>query len=608
MRASRLLTLLAIVFSFTLALSVTPSALAVSHPGVAAGWIHTVGLSSGGSVVATGNPGLCGAAGWTGITQLSAGFMHTVGLRGDGSVVATGSNESGQCNVGGWNGIIAIAPLSGSEFTVGIRSDRSVVATGRNDYGQCDVSGWSDIQAVAGGFLHTVGLRSDKTVVVAGSDHSMQADVSGWNNIKAIGAGDYHTLGVTENGGVVASGLNTSGQCDVSGWTSIVAVGGGYAHSVGLRADGTVVATGSNTDGQCDVSGWANIVAIAVGKFHTVGLRSDGTVVAVGNTLQNQSNVSAWRLASSDDNIPGLPMGAWEVNGLANSETDKYDVWAVHLTAGVPARFDCVRTAGDANFNIFLYPPGANDVWRFEQWLGGWAWSHSGNQTETIEYTPSQTGVHYLLVDADPGEGAYRVTGPAMPASLSVAQGTSTGVYPFAHTITGVLSSADSFAGLSGVGILVSQQSSTGWTTVGETRTSGDGTFTFTFVPRSSGDIRVSLALNDGLLPCSAEGRRTNVIPALGRPSVSGKLRAKKTLTFKGTLLPGHRGKVRVAFSRTVRGKLKPYKTYTVYTNSTGRWTLRAKLPKGDWRIRSGHADTDHLQGWSSYRSLRIKG
>jgi hypothetical protein len=585
------------------------SALAISHPTVKTGWINSLGLKSDGTVMVAGNGVLAGVSSWTGITQITAGSYHAVGLKSDGSVVATGNNTYGQCNVSGWTNIASLGSLAYADYTLGVKTDHSVEATGRNDFGQCNVSGWSNITAATGGLIHTLGLKGDGTVVAAGNNTYHQNEVTGWTGIKAISAGMYHSLGLKSDGSVVATGMASDGQCNVSGWTDIVAISGGGNHSVGLKADGSVVATGSNVYGQCNVSEWRDIVAISAdGAYHTLGLKSDGTVVATGINGQNQLDVASWHLAEVDDNIPGLPVPGRVSTGTLSFATDKYDVLAVHLVKDVPARFDCVRTSGDVDCSVFLYPPGANDIWRFEQWLPGWSWGHTGDQTETIEYTPTQTGTHYLLVDAASGAGAYRVSGPARTASVVLNPGVTKAVYPRAHTIAGTLAKIDPGAAVSGARLIVAQRSSGGtWSDVGQTVAASNGTFSFAFTPRVSGDIRVSLAATDGLKPSSAEGRRVNVVALLGKPSVSGKLRAKKSLTFKGTLAPVHRGKVRVTLERKVRGKFRLYKAYSLYASSAGRWTLKVKLPKGDWRARAGHVDADHLQGWSSYRTFRVK-
>jgi alpha-tubulin suppressor-like RCC1 family protein len=75
---------------------------------VAAGYSHTVGLKSDGTVMAEGvdfAPGQFAVSGWSGIVQVAAGVLYMVGLKADGSVVAVGNNVSGQCNVSSWNRI-----------------------------------------------------------------------------------------------------------------------------------------------------------------------------------------------------------------------------------------------------------------------------------------------------------------------------------------------------------------------------------------------------------------------------------------------------------------------------------------------------------------------
>ena len=59
---------------------------------------------------------------------LAAGYFHTVGICSDGTVVAAGDNEDGQCNVDSWTDIVAVA--AGWTHTVGLRSDGTVVAVG----------------------------------------------------------------------------------------------------------------------------------------------------------------------------------------------------------------------------------------------------------------------------------------------------------------------------------------------------------------------------------------------------------------------------------------------------------------------------------------------
>jgi hypothetical protein len=111
-------------------------------PQLAAGYYHTLGLGSIGTVVATGqnSDDQSEVTGWSDIAQVAAGNKHTVGVRKDGTVVAVGDNYLGQLNVGSWTDIVRVA--GGAFHTVGQTNDGPVLAVGRYSYGQCDVSGW----------------------------------------------------------------------------------------------------------------------------------------------------------------------------------------------------------------------------------------------------------------------------------------------------------------------------------------------------------------------------------------------------------------------------------------------------------------------------------
>ncbi|TET42282.1 MAG: hypothetical protein E3J60_02815, partial [Dehalococcoidia bacterium] len=149
--------------------------------------------------------GQCDVGSWIDITQVAAGYEHTVGLKSDGTVVAVGRNNNGQGNVAYWTSITQIA--AGYSHTVGLKSDGTVVATGDNYYGQCNVAYWTGISQVAAGYFHTVGLKSDGTVVAAGDNYSGQCDVDDWMNITQAAAGRLFTLGLEDDDIVIATSL-----------------------------------------------------------------------------------------------------------------------------------------------------------------------------------------------------------------------------------------------------------------------------------------------------------------------------------------------------------------------------------------------------------------
>ena len=150
---------------------------------------------------------------------IAVGFWHTVGLKSDGTVVAEGNHDSGQCDVAGWQDIVAVA--ANAHYTLGLKSDGTVVATeytGKYDYGQCNVGGWRGIVAVAAGFSHAVGLKSDGTVVAVGDNYNHKCSVGGWRNIVAVAAGDAHTVGLKSDGMAVAVGASYDDKYAVGGW------------------------------------------------------------------------------------------------------------------------------------------------------------------------------------------------------------------------------------------------------------------------------------------------------------------------------------------------------------------------------------------------------
>jgi len=306
---------------------------------VAAGWQHTVGLKSDGTVVAVGDNsyGQCNAGGWTGIVQVAAGDLHTVGLKSNGTVVAVGpmgDNSYRQCNVGGWTSIIQVT--AGYWHTVGLRSDGTVVAVGQNGAGQCNLGGWTDIIQVTAGYLHTVGVKSDGTVVAVGDNSYGQCNVGGWTNIIQVGAGLHHTVGVKSDGTVVAVGHNADGQYNVGGWTNITQVAAGYDHTVGLKSNGTVVAVGLNDSGQCNVGGWTGIIQVAA-RSHTVGLKSDGTVVAVGLNDSGQCNVDDWILRVPETYTLTISSTAGGSVTTPGERTFTYDAETVVSLVATPA-------------------------------------------------------------------------------------------------------------------------------------------------------------------------------------------------------------------------------------------------------------------------------
>lgn len=205
--------------------------------------------------------------------------LTTVILFSDGTVEAYGENEDGQCNVSGWNNIVAID--AADTFTVGLKADGTVVAVGNNDYEQCNVGQLSNIVAIAAGNWHTLALRSDGTVVAIGreGDHCNTQD---WEDIVMISAGKMHSIGLKSDGSVVAAGSRNAVRCDVDDWSDVVFISAGETCSVGLKSNGRLLLVGDSPS-EDDLPNLSNVVWIAAGNDAVIALRSSGSLFAIGD-------------------------------------------------------------------------------------------------------------------------------------------------------------------------------------------------------------------------------------------------------------------------------------------------------------------------------------
>lgn len=248
----------------------------------AAGWFHSLGLKTDGSIVGWGR----NSEGQnnvptpnTAFTAVAAGAYHGMGLKGNGSIVAWGCGNpiinNGQCAAPPSNsGFVAVA--AGAYHNLGLKGDGSITAWGYHYDGQLDVPlPNADFIAIAAGFSHSLGLKSGGSIVAWGcqSNNDGQCDVPVPNaNFVAVAAGDWHSLGLKSDGSIVVWG-NIWGD-PPSPNEDFIALAGGNSFSVGLKADGTIVSW--------DLSGVpltnvptpnSDFVAITAGQSHGLALK-----------------------------------------------------------------------------------------------------------------------------------------------------------------------------------------------------------------------------------------------------------------------------------------------------------------------------------------------
>ncbi|MFH0915567.1 MAG: S-layer homology domain-containing protein [bacterium] len=132
----------------------------------------------------------------------------------------------------------------------------------------------------------------------------------------------------------------------------------------------------------------------------------------LGYTLSvTRTSRAALTLAPDTDDIPGLSVGSGSLTGVVSTLADPDDVYAVALTAGKPvtirlAPLTPYHNSSSAQASLHLLGPGTPSLAdRYGHVLEGLVPAKNSNdaasrQTAEIRYTPTESGVHYIWVEA----------------------------------------------------------------------------------------------------------------------------------------------------------------------------------------------------------------
>ena len=262
----------------------TPVPASVPFASVSAGWDHTCGMRTDGTVACWGKNDFgqilppAGA-----FASVSAGWGHTCGLRTDGTLACWGRNDFGQAlpPTGAFASVSA-----GWGHTCGLRTDGTLACWGRNNYGQALPSDGA-FNFISSGWGHACGIRTDGTVACWGKNDFGQASPPDGAFI-SISAGGCHTCGMRADDILVCWGRNDNRQVQVPDG-AFVAVSGGWAHTCGIRTNGTLACWGKSDFGQA----WSPagpFVAVSAGWAHTCGMRPDGTLTCWGDNYDGQAS------------------------------------------------------------------------------------------------------------------------------------------------------------------------------------------------------------------------------------------------------------------------------------------------------------------------------
>jgi alpha-tubulin suppressor-like RCC1 family protein len=243
----------------------------------------------------------------TNVVAIAAGFSHSLGLKSDGTVVSWGDNSYGQANTP--TDLAGVVAITGGWFhSLALKSDGTVAGWGAGmtnsgsapDFGQnIPPASLTNAVTIAAGQYHSLALKADGTVTAWGGNAFGQASVPpGLTNVVAIAAGENFSVALTSGGRVVAWGDNSGNQCEIP-FGNVVAIAAGDSYCLARTADGRIVTWGSRTN----VPAGLGIPAAAIISVN------DGT-----------TETNASKVAGQDGNVSinGAGIGPLVVYGGAN--------------------------------------------------------------------------------------------------------------------------------------------------------------------------------------------------------------------------------------------------------------------------------------------------
>ena len=281
---------------------------------VAAGWNHSLALTTDGSIIGWGEDNygqISDAPAGTGFKAVATGSFHSLALTADGSIISWGEDTFGEVsNTPTGTGFKAIA--ASFAHSLALTSDGSIVAWGYDDQGQVsDAPTGTGFTAIAAGEYHSLALTSDGSIVAWGG--SFGESVPDGDGFTAIAAGVYFSLAMAADGSIIGWGNDSDGQVsdapDGPGFTAIAA--GGW-HSLALDAEGVIYGWGDDANGNNIPTG-TGFTGIAAGAFHGVAMVCEPYVESVDVTGGGVSRSMVNSLVVTFGQLVTIDAGAFEV-------------------------------------------------------------------------------------------------------------------------------------------------------------------------------------------------------------------------------------------------------------------------------------------------------
>ena len=251
-----------------------------SFVSVSAGYDHTCGVKTSGTVACWGNDAFTTTP--TGsFTSVSSGNIHSCGVRTSGSVVCWPVHGISAPPAGFFTSISV-----GASHTCAVKRNGTVVCWGKDFSGKATPPSGS-FASVSSGHAHTCGLKTSGSVVCWGNDEYRKATPPA-GSFTSVSSGHGHTCGLKINGSVVCWGFGVFGKAAAPAG-SFTSVSAGAGHTCGVKNDGLVVCWGNDFSGQATPPVGA-FTSVSAGFYYTCGMKTGGSVVCWGSNEDRHGN------------------------------------------------------------------------------------------------------------------------------------------------------------------------------------------------------------------------------------------------------------------------------------------------------------------------------
>lgn len=273
---------------------------------------------------------------------------------------------------------------------------------------------------------------------------------------------------------------------------------------------------------------------------------------------------------ASDDNISGavVPTGGTSIRGTLDGVSNADDVYKVALNSGDTVSIKLTGAPG-TDFDLYLYPPSAKDIWRNAEV----AWSENpGTSSESIEYDVPSSGTYFIDVASWDSVGTYTLT-VVSPSRVSIDADKSSLTYDQTAKISGTVSPEHT-----GATVILQQQSADedNYATAATANVGTGGKFEFTVRPSERTSYRVRWAGDVDHEPATSGSVEMSVKPLLSLSASDSQLTLGDSITFSGRMRPDKEG-TSVTLQRKMSSGWRELKTTALNANSGFSWSY---LPK----------------------------